>query len=49
MIDEGAQWIVKPPMFVSNLEVCADVGTFSPFQVVWDVNIVISTTAVSNS
>ena len=49
MIDEGAQWIVTPPMFVSILEVCADFGIFSPFHVVWDVNIVISTTAISSS
>ena len=51
MIDEGAHWIlsqkkkgehwiITPPMFISILELCADFGLFSPFHVVWDVNIV---------
>ena len=37
---KGAHWIIMPPMFISILELCADFGIFSPFHVVWDINIV---------
>ena len=35
-----AHWIITPPMFIGILELCAGFGIFSPFHVVWDVNIV---------